>query len=440
MTLPVVGIIGRPNVGKSSLFNALAGKRIAIVDPTAGTTRDRLTTPIQAEKVWVELMDTGGVGVVDADALSEHIQRQIELAMEIADLIVFVVDAQEGLVPLDRLVAERLRPLNKPVLLVANKADNAALAAQTSVMATLGFKEPLPLSAKTGHNKAALLARIAEELDKMGLAGAPPSSAEVKIAVVGKRNAGKSAFLNAVVGQPRVIVSEVPGTTRDSVDVRFEKDGRPLVIIDTAGVRKKKSLKGDLEFYSFHRAQRSIRRSDVTLFLIDSTVPVSEPDKKLADYIAQEYKPVVLVVNKWDLTEGAANPSAYRKYLDETLTMLRHAPLCFTTATEGYNVQEALGVALRLSEQSATRVTTGQLNRALERAIRLQSPPLLKKRKPPRIYFATQVGVKPVTIMLSVNDPGSFSQTYQRYLVRAFREVLPFSEVPIRLHLHGHHG
>ncbi len=301
--LPIVAIVGRPNVGKSSLLNYLAGRRISIVDPTEGVTRDRVTTPIDFHGQVFELTDTGGYGVIDRDNLTGDIERQIKLGVEEAELVLFVVDVKAGKVPLDTVVAEYLRGKNKPVLLVANKADGEKLALQTADFFSLGFGDAVPISCTTRQGKEKLLAEVVKRLDFEG--AKEEEIPEMKIAVVGKRNAGKSTLINTLAGQPRVIVSEVPGTTRDSVDVLFDRDGHRFMVIDTAGVRKKaKITRDDLEFYAFHRAQRSIRRADVVFMMVDATLEMGDVDQKLASYVGEEFKPCVIVINKWDLVAG----------------------------------------------------------------------------------------------------------------------------------------
>ena len=294
MPLPVVVIVGRPNVGKSSLLNALARQRISIVDARAGVTRDRVSAIVEHDERYFEVMDTGGVGIVDDDQLDAHVEEQIRYAIARADATVFLVDVQDGLTPLDRTVADLLRRLEKPVILAVNKVDDERHEPDAHQFTRLGYGEPLCMSATHGRGRRALLERLIELLGSS--AEAAPGEPVMKLAMVGKRNAGKSTLVNTLAGELRVIVSEKPGTTRDAVDVEFEKDGRKFVAIDTAGVRKKRQMQ-DIDFYSYTRALRSIRRADVVMHLIDATVEVSEVDLKLARAVLDEYKPVMLVVN-----------------------------------------------------------------------------------------------------------------------------------------------
>ncbi|GMV97454.1 MAG: GTPase Der [Phycisphaerae bacterium] len=436
MALPVVAIVGRPNVGKSSLLNMLAGRRISIVDPTAGVTRDRISALLEYPGVYFELVDTGGYGLVDRDDLGDQVERQIRYAVDAAALILFVVDARDGLTPLDQAVAQWLRTSDKPVLLLANKADAPNTAVDLGDFHRLGFGEPALISATHRRGEAELKDRIIEQVGPLA-DGQAPGDPVMKLAIVGRRNVGKSTFINALAGQERVIVSEIPGTTRDAVDVRFEHDGRTFLAIDTAGVRKKSKLADDIEFYGFHRAELSIRRADVVLLLIDATADVGQVDKRLAAYVAEQYKPCILVVNKWDLAKGRASSEDYGEYLLRTLPGLAYAPVAFTTASRARNVSAVIDLAASLFKQSRTRVSTGELNQALEAVAAGNAPKARKGGGAVKIYYATQVAVSPPTIVLFVNDPGRVSPAYERFLLNRFHEWLPFREVPIRLAFRG---
>ncbi len=432
MSLPVVAIVGRPNVGKSSLLNCITRQQISIVEPTAGVTRDRVSTICDYDDTYFELVDTGGYGIVDRDNLTEHVERQIFFAVERATLILFVVDVRDGVTPLDQAVATRLRPFADSVQLVANKADDLAAESDLGEFHALGFGEPLVISALHAHGKRELLERILERLPA-GESKAPPPDPAMKLAIVGRRNTGKSTFINALAGEERVIASEIPGTTRDAVDVRIEKDGRTVVVIDTAGVRKKSKLADDIEYYGFTRVERAIRRADVVLMFIDSTEPVGQVDKKLAALIAEEHKPCLLVVNKWDLARGEAEFDDYREYLDKTLPEVDYAPVVFVSAIEARNVWPAIDRAAALFKQAQVRVSTGLLNHALEEILAERGPSPKKGTKRPKVYYATQITVAPPTIVLFVNNPDLIHQDYQRFLLNRFRERLPYSQIPIRL-------
>ncbi len=455
LPLPVVAIVGRPNVGKSSLLNALVGKRIAIVQDMPGVTRDRVSIPLQLRGHYVEMVDTGGYGFEDPDQLTLHIKHQIEMAMARSNLVVFIVDCDAGLTSADIEIATLLRKQGLNTLLVANKADGPKADAALGDFARLGLGTPLGVSALTNRNLDALAEAIADRID---LSNAPTEipPPEMMVAIVGKRNAGKSTLVNTIAEiydghGDRVIVSEVPGTTRDSIDVRFEKDGKGLVVIDTAGVRKKRHMvTNDIEFYSFHRAQRSVRRSDVVLLLIDATETISDPDKKLAAYVAEQYKPVVIIVNKWDLALKALREQSpeegekpvddstlmarFHEYLTAELKHLSFAPIAFVTATEGRNVQPVLDLCQHLFNQANQRLTTGRLNRAVRQVLTEKIPSTPSGRKA-KIFYATQTDVAPPTIVLFVNKPEYVEETYQRFMINRLRDLLPYAEVPIRLYI-----
>ena len=432
MPLPVVAIVGRPNVGKSSLFNSLSRARISIVEPTAGVTRDRVSTICNVDQHYFELVDMGGHGIVDRDDLGEHVERQIQFALARADLILFVVDARDGLTPLDRQTAALLRGHRSPVVLVANKVDEPAMEAQIGEFARLGFGEPLPVSATSGLGRSRLVEIILESLGDRSME-APPDPV-MKVAIVGKRNAGKSTFINALAGEERVIVSEIPGTTRDSIDVRFEKDGRTLIAIDTAGLQKKRKLMDEpIDYYAFVRARRAIQRADVVLFLIDATVPIGQVDKALAQAVLEVYKPCVLVVNKWDLAKGQAATDEYGDYLDKALPQLDFAPISFTSANAGRNVYATIDLASMLCKQAKTRVSTGKLNQVIQDAVAQNAPRPRRGGRAPKVLFATQVSTEPPTIVVFVNGTELVTADYERFLANRLRERLPFEEIPIRL-------
>ena len=430
MSLPVVVIVGRPNVGKSSLLNALARQRISIVDPRAGITRDRVSVVVEHDECYFEVVDTGGVGIVDDDNLDAHVEEQIRYAIARATVIVFVVDVKDGLTPLDQTVAELLRRLDKPVIVAANKTDDPKLEYEAGRFQRLGFGEALCTSAIHGRGRLALLERVTELLGSAS--GAEPAEPVMKLAIVGKRNAGKSTLVNTLAGESRVIVSEIPGTTRDAVDVGFERDGKQFVAIDTAGVRKKARMQ-DIEFYSYTRALRSIQRADVVMLLIDATVAVAEVDLKLARTILDEYKPVVIAINKWDLAQNRAEAEEYSEYLTEVMPALRHAPITFMTATTGRNVDASVDVALSLHQQALTRVPTAELNNTLQTILELRGPSPKHGTKQIRIYYATQVSTGPPTIVFFCNDPRAVTENYRRFMENRLRELLPFKEIPMRM-------
>jgi GTP-binding protein len=432
MTVPVVAIVGRPNVGKSSLFNCLAGRRIAIVDPTAGVTRDRVSTLLETGGRFFELIDTGGMGVEDRDNLTAEIDRQIEMAIDQAHVILFVVDGRNGITPLDEAVAVRLRHVQKPVVVVANKCDTPELDPQAAEFHKFGLGPLVCVSAQQNRGRDRLLSLVLERLPAADSLEAPKETA-MKLAAVGRRNTGKSTFINCLAESERMIVSEVPGTTRDSVDVRFERDGKAFIAIDTAGVRRERSLASDIEFYSLARAERSIRRADVVLLFFDAALRVSKVDKQLAEYILEQHKPAIFVINKWDLMKPLPTGKMV-DYLRATFPSLDFVPMAFITAKSGKNVHALLNLAQNLHKQASRRVGTGDLNRVLRSALDANPPPLRQNRRA-KVYYATQVAANPPTIVLFTNGPELFDNTYQRYLIKTFREHLGFSDVPINLHL-----
>jgi GTP-binding protein len=437
--IPKIAIVGRPNVGKSTLFNWLVEKRIAIEDPTAGVTRDRLVQRIMLEGRVIDLVDTGGMGFDDPDGLTERIDAQIAAGLAEAALVLFVVDVRSGLVGADRDVAARIRKLGVPVLLVANKADDPRLDDHAHEFAALGFGPPLAVSARQHRNREPLVEAILAHLPPADEADGDATTElpEMKLAMVGRRNVGKSTFVNSLAHEERVITSPVAGTTRDSVDVRFEVDGHSFLAIDTPGLRRTKSRKTDIDFYSTHRAERSIRRADVVLLFFDATEPVGRVDKQLADTIMEEAKPVVFVVNKWDLYAGDVERGEWADYLRDTFRTMPWAPVAFVTAKNGRNVKAVVDTAQRLFRQSRERVPTARLNEIIREAVEANHPPADRRGRPVRIYYATQVETAPPTVVLSTSAPKSISESYKRYLVGVLRKMTPYREVPIRLYVRG---
>lgn len=430
-----VAIVGRPNVGKSTLLNRMAGSRIAIVEPTAGVTRDRVAVPARLNSSqgtrWVEWIDTGGIGIVDRDDLSEDVESQVASAMEWADLVLFIVDVREGLTPLDHEVARRLRGVSMPVILVCNKVEGEATQWDVDTFRSLGFSEgPFPISAQNGERIGPLAERIWDLLPVDSLDVEPVLPA-MRLGVVGQRNAGKSTLINALAGEQRMIVSEIPGTTRDAVDVRFERDGEAFVAIDTAGVRRKARIADAIEFYSDARSYKTIRRADVTVLLFDVSRPLASIDKRVARYVSDHYKPVVLGANKWDIVAKDYERAEFVDYIRSELTGLVHAPLIFLSAKTGKGVEALLNKARDLFRQSQVRVSTGELNRVLAKATEARSPS--KDGYRVKIRYATQSETSPPTFILFVNDKRLIGKDYIRYLQNRVREELPFPEVPVHI-------
>jgi len=445
--MPRVVIVGRPNVGKSSLFNLIAGRRISIVDPTAGVTRDRVNAVVQLppkrpgqEGPVVELYDTGGYGIEDSQNLTTSVERQIANAIGDADLILFVVDAQTGILPLDEKVARLLRTggadMNK-IMLVCNKVDGEKLEMEAADFMRLGFGEPVMVSTVTNHMKRSFLESVREAIDFEALAAAGKDDRSldpgIQLAIVGKRNAGKSTLVNAFAGEERVIVSEIEGTTRDSVDVRFEVNEHVFTAIDTAGVKKHKSIKGDIEYYSHHRSLRAIRRADVVLFMVDASLPISSVDKQLGNEVLKHDKPTVIVINKWDLVEDRARRlKEIEERLEISLTQVRGIPIVTLSALTGRHVDRLLPAVMQQYARWTRRLPTAQLNRFLAEAQELHPPPAVSGRRL-RIRYATQVKARPPTFALFVNKPEELPDSYLRYLANGLREAFDLTGVPLRL-------
>ncbi len=433
MDVPIVSILGRPNVGKSSLLNFLARKRVAIVHKMPGVTRDRISYLLSSEPKPFELIDTGGIGIPDSQELADRIWAQVQIALTQASLVLFVVDCQEGVMPLDGQIAELLRKSQKPVIVVANKADTVATEPMAAEFYALGLGDPLPASAIHGRGRTELLARICSLLPEAGAEAPEPPA--MKLAIVGKQNVGKSTLINTLAREERVIVSESPGTTRDSVDIRFQQKGRTFLAIDTAGIRRQTRLKDAIGFFSAHRAYRSIRRADVVLFLVDARSEITNLERKIADYIAEEARACVIVVNKWDLVEGV-EPDQYVPYLREQLARLSFVPISFVSAKTGLNVDETIDLAYDLYGAWTKRMPTWQVNSAVREIVAAHAPPLRTSR-PAKVYYAVQVDVGPPKIILFVNEPQLFGEAYRRYLASTLREKLSFSEVPVVLSFRG---
>jgi len=380
MKLPVIAIVGRPNVGKSAFFNAVVGSRISIVDPMAGVTRDRVSTEVVYNNTRFELFDTGGIGQFDEALLKDEIEHQIGIAIAAADAVLFMVDIREGITALDKVVAARLRTIGKPILLIANKADTMHLENEKHQFYPLGYGEAIPVSAL---ERRSIFESIDLILDK--LPDSFSTDEEIgdvpRVAIVGKMNAGKSTLVNYLAKENRVIVSEIPGTTRDSVDVRVEIDGNQFIAIDTAGLRKKKSIQDSVDFYGQARATKAIRRADVVILLKDVTQEVSSVDKKIATVIMENYKPCIIALTKWDLTKARdIDPEQYGPYISATLPGLRAAPLTFISSLTGFNIKETFDVVPELWRQAGERVSTATVNKVIQDAVVRRTPGAKKSR------------------------------------------------------------
>lgn len=433
--LPTVAIVGRPNVGKSSLFNVLAGSRIAIEDPRPGTTRDRVSAqvqmkPFQKARRVIDLFDTAGIGIVDEAEVQDHVFEQIENAVVTADLVLMVVDVRDGLLELDRVAAKLLRKAGRKVILVANKADDPSQNKLADAFYELGLGDPCVVSAKGKRKIKDLKDRICGELPpKRSVESLDPP--ELLLAIVGRRNVGKSTLTNKLSQSERVIASELSGTTRDSIDVRFEYDGKTFVAIDTAGVRKKNSLQHSVEFFSQSRSFRAVRRASVVILMLDATDPLSKVDMRLVDLAVEECKPLIIAVNKWDLVKGHTTDS-FQDYLAKKLHAVDNAPIVFMSAKDGLNTFELVDLARELHAQQGERVGTGELNRLITKAFEKHHPQP-RKNKLGRIFYATQVESFPPKIVVFVNDPTLFPDNWRKYLMHQLQEYSIFNEVPIRL-------
>ncbi|MBO2531491.1 MAG: ribosome biogenesis GTPase Der [Thermoactinomycetaceae bacterium] len=433
MVLPVVAIVGRPNVGKSTLFNRIAGERIAIVEDKPGITRDR----IYAQGEWTgkrfHLIDTGGLEFGGEDVFIDHVRHQVELAVDEADVIIFVVDGREGLMPSDEEVATWLHRADKPVVLAVNKADNRRLREDMYEFYSLGFDEVIPISALHGTGTGDLLDAVVSRF--------PDREEEVfdedtiRVSVIGRPNAGKSSLINAILGQERVIVSPIPGTTRDAVDTPLHRDGQDFVLVDTAGIRKRGKVYESTEKYSVLRALRAIERSDVVLIVLDGERGIAEQDKRIAGYAHEAGCASIFVVNKWDAVEkDDKTMDRFRREIMKAFSFMDYAPILFVSAKTGQRVHKILPAVQEVAEQHAMRVSTSVLNQVLTDAM-LTTPPPSERGKRLKIRYGTQVSVKPPTIVLFCNDPELAHFSYLRYLENRFREAFGFRGTPLRIRL-----
>ncbi len=434
---PVIAIVGRPNVGKSTLFNRLLGERTAIVQDEPGTTRDRLYGDAEWSGRRFTVVDTGGLltgpeSTDNTEVMYKQVREQAEQAIEEADLLLFTLDASQGITPTDEEVADILRRTEKPVVVVANKADSQSREDSSVEFYTLGMGEPIAVSAYHGRGVGDLLDRVVSLLPPEP-GGEEEESAAIRIAIVGRPNVGKSRLLNAILGQERSIVSDVPGTTRDPIDTELEWNGFDLVLVDTAGIRRRGKVEPGIEQYSVIRTLRAISRADVVLLLFDAVEGITAQDEHIAGYVLDESKGLVLVVNKWDLIEKDGN--TMREFIArfrERLQFLSWAPIVFISAKFSQRIPTVLEAAIRVADAREQRVTTANLNRLMKEAIADHEPPS-KPRKWLKFMYATQADVRPPTFVFFVNDTKQVQFGYRRYLENRLRERFGFEGTPIRL-------
>lgn len=430
--LPLVSIVGRPNVGKSTLFNRIAGKRISIVEDEPGVTRDR----IYADANWCghnfTLIDTGGVDLEAGDEISKHIVSQVDIAVEISDVVIFLVDGKSGIVSTDMDIANKLRKNKKPVILAVNKLDNF----DTSLLYDfykLGLGEPIPISAEQGKGVGDLLDSVVSHFKT------PQESQiheDLKIAVVGKPNAGKSSIINKLVGENRVIVSSVAGTTRDSIYVPMVRNKKHYTLIDTAGMRRKRSIEEkSVERFSVIRTIDSIRQADVCVLVIDASVLISEQDIKIAGLINEENKPSVIVLNKWDLVEKDTNTiNKFNENLMHELSFMSYFKTVYVSALTGKRLEKVFEAVEEVYENASRRVSTGVLNDVIAQAVVSNAPPS-KNGKRLKIYYATQTGINPPSFTLFINDEKVMTDNYLRYIENVLRKSVDFSGTPIKINV-----
>lgn len=440
MSQPIVAVVGRPNVGKSTLFNRLAGKRIAIVEDVPGITRDRLYADGEWNGRQYTLIDTGGI-VMDSqkeDAMLAQIRLQAEVAMEEADVILFLADVEAGVTPDDRDLADMLRRSDTPLFVVVNKADNAKREQDATEFYELGLGDVYSVSALSGRG-------VGDLLDEVVLAFPPDTSDTeededtVRIALIGRPNVGKSSMLNAILGEERSIVSPIAGTTRDAIDTRMEWEGNKLVLIDTAGIRRSGKIQGTVEYYSVLRATRAVERCDVACTVIDSFDGLKDGDKRVAGMAHDAGKAAVLVVNKWDIGRAVAleerpgkNPmTLFTKELRDEMPYVSYAPVAFCSALKGSGIPAFIEAALDAAQSHAQRVPTGELNRVIREAA--EARPHTEKGRSLKIRYATMASVKPPTIVLFMNDPDLFHFSYKRYIENQIRKTFPFEGTPLRI-------
>lgn len=437
MGKPIVAIVGRPNVGKSTLFNIFANSRISIVEDTPGVTRDRL----YATAEWLDqefmMVDTGGIEIMNADEIAVSIRQQAQIAIKEADVILFVCDARAGITAEDADVAKMLRQSKKPIVLAVNKADSPKQELNIYEFYNLGIGEPYPVSAANHLGLGDLLDAVVAHFPDKGASGVDDDDDEIKVALIGRPNVGKSSIFNSLVGEERSIVSNIAGTTRDAIDTSVVRDGQKYLFIDTAGMRRKAKIDEPIEKYSIMRSLRAVDRSDVVLMVFDAVEGVTEQDKKIVGYAHEAGKAIILVVNKWDLYEkDNTSTLRYTEMLRKELVFLQYAPVVYVSAVTKQRIHRLPEVISYVAEQNAMRISTSVLNQVIEDAVAINPTPTEKGQRL-KILYATQVKIKPPTFVIFVNEPEIMHFSYQRYLENKLREAFGFEGTPIQMIIRG---
>ncbi len=435
MSKPIVAIVGRPNVGKSTLFNRIAQKRVSIVEDIPGVTRDRIYMDAEWLGHEFTMIDTGGIEIESADKILTSMRHQAKLAIEESDAVLFVVDAKSGLTAADEEVGLILKSARKPVLLAVNKVDSPKDEAEIYEFYNLGLGEPYPISAANALGLGDLLDQVIAVLPRE--TAVVDETDTIRVAFIGRPNVGKSSLVNALLGEERVIVSDIPGTTRDAIDTHYSKDGTDFILIDTAGMRRKAKIDEPVERYSVIRSLRAVDRADVVLMLIDAVDGVTEQDKKIAGYAHDAGRASIIVVNKWDLVEKDSKTTLrYTETIRSELGFMQYAPVIFLSALTKQRVQRVSELVKFVADQHAMRVATSVLNQVVEDAVAINPPPSERGRKL-KIYYTTQPGVKPPTFVFFVNDAEIMHFSYLRYLENKLREAFGFEGTPLKLVVRG---
>jgi len=429
MSKPLVAVVGRPNVGKSTFFNKIVGRRVSIVEDTPGVTRDRIYAEAEWSGVSFALIDTGGIEPDSDDVILSQMREQAQVAMDMADVILFMVDGREGLTASDREVAMMLRKTGTDVVLAVNKVDTKDLPEDFYDFYELGLGEPIPISAANMLNLGDLLDRLIENFPE----GAGTEEEEViRIAMIGKPNVGKSSLINRLLGENRVIVSPIAGTTRDSIDTPFTYDGEEYLLIDTAGIRRKSKVNENIEKFSVLRAVAAIERCDVCLLMVDGREGITEQDKKIAGIAHEAGKGIVIAVNKWDIVTKETNTmSQMKKEIGRELAFMSYAPVIFISALTGQRIEQVMEMSKYVAENRAMRVPTGQLNTVITDATMMKQPPA-DKGKRLKIYYVAQVGVKPPLFSFKINSRPLMHFSYSRYLENKIREAFGFEGTSLK--------